>query len=1027
MSARPGRPELINSGYGRAALGELNRLVRVAKKGDPLAPVTVLVPTNGVGVAARRWLASEPPGVGNVSLTTVHRLAESFGAPSLAAQKRRPVSPPIVLAALRHELANNAGVLAPVGDHPATEEALLRVDRELTGMTAAGLHRLSTLSRRAGDVVRLHRATRARLAAQWYDEADLLEAASQHLASLPRLDKRLGPLIVFLPQRLSPRARSFLAMLADTVSTTVIVAMTTGQDADRDVMDLLDDLKLSVGLPMPAPLESVTEVVAADPDDEVRVAIRHVLAGLETGLRLDRCALLYPTADPYGALVADRLDDAGLSWNGPDGRDLSDTVLGHAAIALAELAGSDLRRGDVFAFLASIPARHAGRPIPVAAWERTSRDAGIVGGRKEWTRQLAGLRAQLIARADGLDEQGEDARAARLRQDAERIDPFTAFIDDFFTRLDRLRALGSWKSGTGTLQTLINQLLGNETVRAHWPLGEQRNADEVEAILDQLSSLDPVDPAPTLIRFQRALTHAITNAAIRRGRRGTGLVVGPLGEALGLDLDLVIMVGAAEGIIPAIIGDDPVLPDRERRATQELDVSSTRPWQQQREFLAAAAAAANGRVIVTWPQGDLRQRAERRRSRWIGPLLSPAETTDVGGFSRSLREATALGTEHEARLQALAAGAAPDPDDAPYRLAATLISARSSNEFTAFDGHVGPEVADVLRLGSSAMSPTRLQMWASCPHSYFVRYVLNVEPMEDPADEFMLTPLDEGNLVHTVLDRFVSATIEDTAAPSWTSTAERQRLRAIFEEEADEVERRGRSGRSVYWRYDRERVWDNLITFVQNDAERLAVQHARPVGSEVAFGNVGEPAAVLTLPSGRQVSFRGMIDRVDQTRFGHLEVTDYKTGKSDPYTKLAADAPDDNGVHLQLPIYALAARAAFADHDGTAVQSSYRFVNKNAKKSEIGYVVDEDVLALFSADVEIIVDGIEQGLFPHRPLATTRQGFTPCPYCDPDGMGVVELARDWDRKQTADVLTAYRRLLGADEGDDEASDGAADA
>jgi hypothetical protein len=169
-----------------------------------------------------------------------------------------------------------------------------------------------------------------------------------------------------------------------------------------------------------------------------------------------------------------------------------------------------------------------------------------------------------------------------------------------------------------------------------------------------------------------------------------------------------------------------------------------------------------------------------------------------------------------------------------------------------------------------------------------------------------------------------------------------------------------------------------------------------------------------------------MIDRVDQTRFGHLEVTDYKTGKSDPYTKLTAEAPDDNGVHLQLPIYALAARAAFADHDGSTIQSSYRFINKNAGKREIGYVVDDDVLALFSADVEIIVDGIEQGLFPARPLATTRQGFTPCQYCDPDGMGVVELAREWDRKQTADVLAAYRRLLGAEAGDDDASDGESD-
>ena len=1019
MTARPGHPELINSGYGRSALGELNRLVQAAKKSDPLAPVTVLVPTNGVGVAARRWLASVPPGVGNVSFTTVHRLAESFGAPALAAQKRRPVSPPIVLAALRHELALDAGVLAPVGHHPATEEALLRVDRELTGMTAGGMHRLSSLSRRAADVVRLHRATRARLAANWYDEADLLEAAAQHLAGLPRLDKRFGPLIVFLPQRLSPRARNFLATLADTVATTVVVAMTTGQDADRDVVDLLDDLKLVAGLPMPAPLKSVTEVIAADPDDEVRVAIRHILGALDDGLRLDRCALLYPNSDPYGLLVADRLDEAGLSWNGPDGRDLSDTMLGHAAIAFAELAASDLRRGDVFAFLASAPIRHGGRPVPVAAWERLSRDAGVVGGRSDWTIRLRGLQERLRKRAAGADQRGEESQAERLRQEAERVEPFITFLDDFFGRLDRLAALSSWKAAAGMMQTMLSTLLGNDQVRTHWPIAEQRTADEVEGILDQLASLDAVDPMPTLIRFQRALTHALTNAAIRRGRRGTGLVVGPLGEALGLDLDLVVMLGAAEGILPAIVGDDPVLPDRERRATRELDLSSTRPWQQQREFLAAAAAAGHGRLIVTWPQGDLRQRTERRRSRWIGPLLTPDETSEVGPFSRSLREATSLGTEHEARLQCLAAGSPPDPADLTYHQAAALLHGRAADDFTAYDGHVGQDVASVLNLGSAALSPTRLQLWAACPHAYFVRYVLQVEPLQDPADELALTALDEGNLVHAVLDRFVADTIVDTGTPAWTSTREQARLRQIFDEAADEVENNGRSGRSVYWRYDRERVWDNIATFIAQDAERLAVLMARPVGSEVHFGGRNEPTATVTLPSGRIISFHGSIDRVDRTRFGHLEVTDYKTGKSDPYTKLVAEAPDDNGTHLQLPIYALAARNAFAEHDGANVRSSYRFVSSTAGHAEIGYVVDDDVLALFGSDVEVIVNGIEHGLFPSRPVSSTRQGFTPCRYCDPDDMGVTELDRQWARKQGAHVLAAYRRLIGSEPDDAE--------
>ncbi len=1018
MIARPGHPALINSGYGRAALAELNRLVRAAKKGDPLAPVTVLVPTNGVGVAARRWLASEPPGVANVSFTTAHRLAESFGAPTLAARGRRPVSPPIVLAALRHELAIDAGILAPVGNHPATQEALLRVDRELTGMTSAGLQRLSAQSRRAADVVRLHRATRARLAAKWYDEADLLDAATQHLASLPRLDRTFGPLILFLPQRLTPRARRFICMLADTVATTVVVAMTTGQEADRDITDLLEDLRLTVGLPMPTPLRSVIEVIAADADDEVRVAIRHILIRLEQGIHLDRCALLYPRDDPYGTLIADRLDEAGLTWNGPDGRDLSETVLGNAALGLVELAGSDFRRADVFAFLASAPVRWNGQLVPVAVWERISRDAGIVSGRHEWPEQLANAQRQMRFRASGAAGRGEHAQASHLEQEAARVAGFATFMQEFTARLDRLRVITSWRSGVDTVKGLLFQLIGNDLVRSHWPVAQQRMADEVDGVLDQLWHLDPVDPAPDLDRFQRALQHALDNAAVRRGRRGMGLVVGPLAEALGLDLDLVVVVGAAEGILPAANSDDPVLPDKERWASRELDLSATRPWQQQREFLAAAAAAGHGELIVTWPKGDLRQRSDRRPSRWIGPLLTPHASQEVGTFSRSLRQARTLGTEHEARLQALVGGASPDPGDSVYAQAVATIVARSSDDFTPFDGHVGATAAQVLTVTGTPLSPTRLQTWAICPHAYFVRYVLRVEPVEDPADELALTALDEGNLVHKVLERFVAAAVDSRQPATWLSATEQSRLREIFDEEADDLERNGRSGRAVYWRYDRERVWGNIVTYIAADAERLAMQLASPVGCEVPFGGENQPTAALHLPSGRTLWFRGSIDRVDRTRFGNLEVSDYKTGNSLPYVGLSSEAPDDHGARLQLPIYALAARDAFAGTEGASTTSAYRFISSTATRAEIGYVVDNAVLERFGVDVERIVNGIEQGLFPNRPQPSTRPGFIPCRYCDPDGMGVSDLDRAWHRMKAADVLAGYRALLGESEVDD---------
>src|SRR3954466_580436 len=116
--------DATGTAFGRAAADLLAEQVRTAKDGDPLAPVTVVVPSNYVGVAMRRELARRGNGIAAVDFTTLHRIGERLGAPRLAAAGRRPPSAPVLAAALRVVLAENAGVFEPVAEHPATEEAL---------------------------------------------------------------------------------------------------------------------------------------------------------------------------------------------------------------------------------------------------------------------------------------------------------------------------------------------------------------------------------------------------------------------------------------------------------------------------------------------------------------------------------------------------------------------------------------------------------------------------------------------------------------------------------------------------------------------------------------------------------------------------------------------------------------------------------------------------------------------------------------------------------------------------------------
>src|SRR5580692_2347801 len=171
--------------FGRPAADSLRLAIAEAKGGDPLVPVTVIVPSNHVGVAARRLLASgvlgpvteQGSGIAAVTFLTVYRLGELLGSSRLASSGRRPVSTPVIGSAIRAELALSPGVFGPVATHPATETALVGTYRELRDLTSGALDALATQSRRASDVIRLHRAARERLAPSWYDEEDLLDAA----------------------------------------------------------------------------------------------------------------------------------------------------------------------------------------------------------------------------------------------------------------------------------------------------------------------------------------------------------------------------------------------------------------------------------------------------------------------------------------------------------------------------------------------------------------------------------------------------------------------------------------------------------------------------------------------------------------------------------------------------------------------------------------------------------------------------------------------------------------------------------
>jgi ATP-dependent helicase/nuclease subunit B len=1019
--------------------------VASAKAGEPLAPVTVVVPSNHVGVATRRWLASgaggsvtrSGVGIAAVTFLTTFRLAELLGASALAAQGKRPVSTPVLAAAVREQLSANPGLFAPVAAHPATESALVATYRELRDCSPAALDALAGASRRAAEVVRIHRAVRTRLAAEWSDEQDLLEAAAG--VDPARARAELGSLVIHLPERVSLPAARLLRVLAEHVPTTIVAGSTGIEAADAEVATSLARLGAAltpVDAVLPVAPDRTIVVTTSDADEEVRAGVRAVVDAARAGVRLDRIALLHASPDPYARLAHEQLHAAGITTNGAAVVPLAARTAGRALLDLLALPSGDFRRQDVFEWLSSAPILHEGLWAPTTAWERLSREAKVVGGRADWDVHLAQLAQQESVRAEELAKDDDEPEWAveRARRTAQRAEELRAFVVHLIDELSAAAAGPKhWSEHATWALRWLTRLLGPATRRTGWDEVERKAAERVERSLDRLAALDGVEGPVGLDVFTRTLQLELEADLGRVGRFGEGVLVGSVEMGLGLDLDLVVILGLAEGTFPAAVRDDSLLPDHERAATAgELGLRADRVGRQHRHLLAALAGAR--RQVLCVPRGDLRRSADRTPSRWVLDLAAAIDgSTDrwwtkdlygsdaawvhhVASFDAGLRALSVPATAQEHRLRGLlaAGGDLAGADDEVTVRGAEVIGARRSAAFTRFDGNLaGVEVPSPV---DRVTSPTRLERWASCPHAHLVEDLLRAPAIENPEDELMITALDRGSLVHEALELFLKDVLArpeaDRPEPQvpW-APADHRRLEEIGSALCDRAEALGLTGRPIFWRRDRRRILDDLGQFLVEDSRHRAASGTSPLAVELAFGFDDLDAVSVPLPDGRAVRVRGRADRLDLGADGTIHVVDYKTGSS-RYTRISEDDPIAAGTKLQLPIYGLAGRLHRGD-PAAPVRAAYWFVTTKGEFKRIGYDVTDAVLELTSATVATIVEGIERGVFPPHPAATasTANVFRiECDVCDPDGLGTVELRGHWSRKRHDPAMATYAQL-----------------
>ena len=1035
--------------YGRPARERLQALVAEAKAGNPLAPVTVVPPNTYAGIGLRRVLAGEG-GLLNVGFMALARLAEQLGAPTMASQRRRPLSAASEMAVIRTVAMEVVGKepLGSVAGHSSLHQSLQAAFKELVRLTEDELVTLAGEGPLRQATVELYRRFRDRTT-EYYGSEDEAWAAAEAVRSgrgQPALQD-VGALVFFLPTRPSPGETALLTALSDAAPCSFVVGR-TGEagvdDAEGAWWERLGEASGDGSQQSLAHLDVRPESIVSAPDarEEVRQAVRDMLQRAEAGVPFHRMAALYRRQDPYAFQLRMELGFAGIPVAGPDPSPLRDSVPGRLLTGMLDVTREDFSRAALMRWLADAPVWNAASNRSASSelqrWEGLSRQAGVVRGLQQWKERLQGLTASMARRRQRAEDRG-DLTESQARGYVEAI----ACAERLLALVEQLAQVsppadGSpWSAFAKWAKDAIDRYGQGKN---DWPAQQQDALERVESALEELGKLDDVEPATTLAGFQQALDHALSAYMGRSGATGTGVFVAGLSAATGMEFDTVWLLGMSEGDYPGRSGEDPLLPEyvRAQVLMGALPLRREAQLHERRDYLAALAGGERRRLSYS------RVDPVTRRSQYPSPWLFEAASTLAGervsserlhtydapwlAVIESMEDALRMAEEgraadgHEydvlalARWQRTGSRLRRHPlasDGGTLGRALAMERARATSRLTEWDGYVGGIADGSRRLGGSlsqVMSPTRLEAWATCPYRHFLGNVLNLSVWETPEDVLTISPLERGSLVHAVLERFITEAM-DAGPPSphegWTPM-QRERLREIAQEEFLDAERMGVTGRRVLWEVAQEDILQDLERFLDDDEQYRAEEGMQPLHVEYAFGFDGPPVA-MALPGGGEVRFRGFIDRVDVAPDGlRAVVMDYKTGSSRQYEKMKDD-PLMAGKRLQLPVYALAVRETLLPE--AALRAEYWFTSANGGYTRVPVTFDA-IDAQFRNTVQAIAEGIRGGVFPANPGPSVFGGPENCRYCDFQRICPTNKLALWAQKGDSPQAAVYKTLSG---------------
>ena len=497
----------------------------------------------------------------------------------------------------------------------------------------------------------------------------------------------------------------------------------------------------------------------------------------------------------------------------------------------------------------------------------------------------------------------------------------------------------------------LQQLLDESGASGRLSEREGRAKAKLEAALGEYDQRAPMSLAnflATLEELLAVLTISVDPPAKRGVEFHTPLAV------FGASYQHVFVLGAAEGVLPAPLGNDPLLDFLERDLVRACGLPLEDAMEAaEREHLSfhAAARTARGNLTLSYP--ELLDNREQIPSPYFADLGAPTPARPRPRPAASELERLLVGLREH---------------DGPSRRAWLVESRRESDAPPdRFDGVIG----DPVDIAASRFSASQLASLGQCAFRWFAQRRLRLAEPEEAEEEVSPTLL--GSIYHKTLElaaRHALSTVaaagsagdaEASAGAGWdeaTADAFREAAIAHLDQAFSEAQAKD-SPRAASWPLQRREHLAKLTRVIR--AEDFLLPQTAVVRLEDEFAG-----------SWRGFTVTGYVDRVDSGP-GGLVLTDYKTGKSMPLG--AKNSRGEPKLDLQLPLYVETAAPAWYGDEAEVRSARYFSLNGAATIGEAK--VDEQELQSF---VERVMTILERGDFPVDPDAEQKV----CAYCDFD-------------------------------------------